>query len=312
MDADQAILKATGHKHSRHRRHRLHLLHLLSLLYLPIAACSAQAPAPPAESAATPQRIVSLIPAVTETLFAVGAGSKVVGVSTFDTYPPEVARIARVGGLIDPDTEHILSLKPDLVFLYGSQEELNAQLRGAGIAVETYRHGGLAGIIESTRTIAARVGRAAEGEALAAAIERDIAAIRERLAGRERPATLIVFGREEDSLRGIYASGGTGFIHDMVEAAGGRNVFADVPRESVQASLEAILTRAPEIILELRAPAATRGAEWPGRQREIWRTVPSLPAVRNGRVHVLLDERLVVPGPRVAGGIDLIARTLHR
>jgi iron complex transport system substrate-binding protein len=279
-------------------------------IFLLAAACS-QAPVPAPAPAAAPQRIISLIPAVTETLFAVGAGDRVVGISAFDTYPPEVDSIARVGGLIDPDTERILSLRPDLVFLYGSQEELTTQMATAGIATQSYRHGGIAGIVETTRAVGARVGLAREGEALAASIERSIASVRERVAGRERPSVLIVFGREDGALRGIYASGGTGFIHDMVEAAGGRNVYADVPRESVQASLESILERAPEIILELRAPIVARGDGWTARQIAVWNGAPSLPAVRRGRVHVLLDERLVVPGPRVAEGIELIARTIH-
>ena len=282
----------------------------LTLLLL-VTACAAPDQVPPPASGAAPQRIVSLIPAVTETLYALGAGPSVVGVSTFDTYPPEVASVARVGGLIDPDTERILALRPDLVFLYGSQTDLVTQLERAGVPIETYRHGGIAGIVSSTREIGARIGRAEAGEALAASIERDIAAVRARVAGREKPATLIVFGREEDTLRGLYASGGTGFIHDMVEAAGGRNIFGDVPRESVQASLESILERAPDVILELRAPESVPDG-WAARQLDIWRTAPSLPAVRNGRVHVLLDKRLVVPGPRVAGGIDLIARALHQ
>ena len=281
------------------------------LLLLAVSCSSAKQDPPSPNPDSAPARIVSLIPAVTQTLYALGAGPSVVGVSSFDTHPPEVASVARVGGLIDPDTERILALRPDLVFLYGSQTDLVTQLERAGVPIETYRHGGIAGIVSSTREIGARIGRAEAGEALASSIERDIADVRARVAGRKRPATLIVFGREEDTLRGLYASGGTGFIHDMVEAAGGRNVFGDVPRESVQASLESILERAPDVILELRAPESVPDG-WAARQLDIWRTAPSLPAVRNGRVHVLLDKRLVVPGPHVAGGIDLIARAIHR
>ena len=296
-------MKATGY--------RPQATGLVGVLVL-LCVHSACAPAPSPAQSASPQRIVSLIPAVTETLFAVGAGAKVVGVSAFDTYPSEVNAIARVGGLIDPDTERILSLKPDLVFLYGSQEELITQMKRANVAVETYRHGGVAGIIDATRAVGTRVGHAAEGAALAAEIERAMENVRRRVAGAPRPSTLIVFGREDGTLRGIYASGGVGFIHDMVDTAGGRNIFADVKRESVQASLESILERAPEIILELRAPVVGRAEGWTARQIEIWNGAPSLPAVRNGRVHVLLDERLVVPGPRVASGIDLLVKAIHR
>jgi iron complex transport system substrate-binding protein len=273
---------------------------------------SCAAPDWPGHSRAEPQRIVSLIPAVTETLFAIGAGSKVVGVSAFDTWPPDVANIARVGGLIDPDTERILALRPDLAFVYGSQEDLIRQLRAAGIAVEIYRHGGLADVVSSIRTAGRRVGHEAQADRVAAEIERTITAIRDRTAALPRPSTLIVFGREEGTLRGIYASGGTGFIHDMVEAAGGRNVFGDAARESVQASLESILERAPEVILEIRASAVARDPGYAARQVAVWDAAPSIPAVRNKRVHVLLDERLVVPGPRIAAGVELLERALRR
>jgi len=273
-----------------------------------LAACAS--PPPPAQTSAAPQRIVSLIPAVTETLFAIGAGPKVVGVSTFDTWPPEVARLARVGGLIDPDTERILSLKPDLAYLYGSQEDLMAQLTKAGISIETYRHGGLADIVASIRAVGGRTGHADTADELARKIEDGIAAARARSANRTRPSVLIVFGREEGSLRGIYASGGVGFLHDMVEAAGGRNVFADVRRESVQASLESIFQRAPEIILEIRAGMTPRPTGWEQQTRVIWREAASLPAVQNTRVHALLDARVVIPGPRIAEGIALIERAI--
>lgn len=272
-----------------------------------LVACAA----PPAQPAGPPQRIVSLIPAVTETLFAIGAGPKVVGVGSFDAWPPDVAAIPRVGGLIDPDTERILSLRPDLAFLYGSQEDLIGQLTTAGIPIETYRHGGLAEIVASVRAVGRRVGHEAEAERLAREIERGIAAARAQSSGTARPRTLIVFGREEGSLRTIYASGGVGFLHDMVEAAGGANVFADVTRENVQASLESILERAPEVILEVRAGTTPRAAGWEDQTRAAWRTAASLPAVRHNRVHMLLDERLVVPGPRVVDGIALIAAALR-
>ena len=126
--------------------------------------------------------------------------------------------------------------------------------------------------------------------------------------GTQRPRTLIVFGRENFALRGIYASGGYGFIHDMVTAAGGENVFADVKQQAVQATTELIMARRPDVILELRAdPLRT------GRDREVgaWNQLASVPAVRTRRVHIIIDPRTVVPGPRVAEGVEVIARVLH-
>jgi iron complex transport system substrate-binding protein len=117
--------------------------------------------------------------------------------------------------------------------------------------------------------------------------------------------TLIVFGRDPGALRNLYASGGIGFLHDMVEAAGGADVFGDVKRESVQATTEQLIARAPEIIIELRADDEA------APDVEAWNVVPSIPAVRNHRVVVLAGSEMVTAGPRVAKATERIARALH-
>lgn len=263
----------------------------------------------PAQAPQRPQRIISLIPALTEILFAVGAGPQVVAVSSFDEYPPEVKSLQRVGALLDPDLERILSLRPDLVAVYGSQQDLTTQLARANVPVYSYRHAGLADVNRTIREIGDRVGHAAEAQALVRKIDAQLAAIRQKVASRPRPLTLLVFGREIGALRGIYASGGIGFLHDMLEAAGGEDMFADVKRESVQATTEQILARKPEVILEIRAGANEAGTVV--SEIGVWRTLASVPAVRNGRVQFIVDPRIVVPGPRVGEATELLARALH-
>jgi iron complex transport system substrate-binding protein len=258
---------------------------------------------------AQPQRIISLVPAVTEILFALGAGDHVVGVGSFDKFPQEVEKLPRVGALLDPDLERILSLRPDLVAVYGSQSDLRKQLDRAGVPTFVYAHAGLADVTTTIRTLGDRVGASDRAAALIADIERRIAAVRQRTAGQPRPRTLIVFGRESLSLRGIYASGGYGFIHDMVTAAGGDNVFAEVKQESVQATSELILARRPEVILELRAEPLAADVE--KKERAVWNTLASVPAVRNGRVYIVTDRRTVIPGPRVGEGVEVLERVLH-
>jgi len=259
----------------------------------------------------SPRRIISLIPAATEMLFAVGAGARVVAVSSYDRYPPEVTRLPTVGALIDPNVERILSLKPDLVVIYASQTDLKQQLARAGIAVYEYRHAGLADVTETIRALGTRTGNGTQASAAADRIEHELADIRSRVQALSRPRTLLVFGREPASLRGLYASGGVGFLNDMLETAGGVNVFADVKLQSVQASTEQVLAARPDVILETRAsnesfPVGQRGAEM-----DAWKTLASVPAVRSGRVIFLSDDRIVVPGPRVAEGTLLIAKALH-
>jgi iron complex transport system substrate-binding protein len=266
--------------------------------------------AQPASETGARGRVVSLVPAVTEMLFAIGAGPQVVGVSSFDQHPPEVATRARVGALIDPDLERIFALRPTLVVIYGSQVELRHQLSRAGIEAFDYRHGGLGDVFDTIRRLGAATGRAEAAKTLAAALERRIEAVRERVKDRPRPRTLLVFGREPGALRNIYASGGRGVLHDMLEAAGGTNVFSDVDREAVQATSETILARRPEVIIELRTTALT-APRAEAIERTAWSALSAVPAVRDGRVHLLSGDDLVVPGPRVAGAVERLARALH-
>jgi iron complex transport system substrate-binding protein len=257
-----------------------------------------------------PHRIISLVPATTEMLFAIGAGDRVVGVSSYDSYPRQVERLPRMGGLLDPNVERLLALRPDLVITYATQSDLKRQLDAAGIAVFPYVHRGLADITGTIRTLGARVGAAPQADALADRMESDLAAIRARVASRPRLKTLLVFGREPGSLRRIDASGGYGFLHDMLESAGGADVLGDIPKQSVQMSAEMVLARAPDVIIELRYGEGTAAAALESVRRA-WRALPAVPAVKNGRIYLLVGNEFVVPGPRVVDAVRRIAATLH-
>jgi iron complex transport system substrate-binding protein len=293
------------------RRNTAFVASVLLALSAALASGLASGPASGVASGqARPERIVSVVPALTETLFAIGAGDDVVGVGTFDTHPPEVATRPRVGGLLDPDMEQIFALRPDLVVFHGSQQDQIEQVTRAGIDTFTYVHGGVDDTLTVIRRLGARTDRQADAEQLAASIEDRLAALRTRLAGRDRPRVLLVFGREPGSLRNVYASGGTGFLHDMLEAAGGENVFAELPRESLPLTSEAILTAAPDVIVELtydeRMAASSQASEI-----AVWDRLSSVPAVRDRRVHLLLGNQFVQPGPRMADATEAIARALH-
>ena len=257
-----------------------------------------------------PHRVVSLIPAVTEMIFAFGDGSRLVGVGSFDRYPPEVQQIQRVGGLLDPNVEKILSLRPDLVILYDTQQELKQRLARANIPFYAYEHRGLADITQTLRAVGARLGSADAANRTASKMESDLAAIRQSVSGRARPKTMLVFGREPGSLRGIVASGGVGFLHDMLLVAGGDDVFDGVKRQSVEVTTEMVLASRPDVIIELRYgdPRRSGSAEQIAHD---WDAVSAVPAVRNHRVYVLVGDEFVVPGPRVVDATRRLAGLLH-
>ena len=258
-------------------------------------------------SAEKPSRIVSLIPAVTQILFAVGAGPQVVGVSNYDREPAEVTTRAKVGGLLDPDTERILALRPDLVIVYEGQQELASRLQRAGIAMYTYRHRDLADVIRTIRSVGARVGHEQEAETVASDIERTLDQVRRRVEGRPRPSTILVLGREPNTLRNIYASGGYGFLHDMLVVAGARDALDDIKRESVQLSAELILARAPDAIVELHYGGNPSAVD----DVAPWRRLSSVPAVRDGRIYELVGDEFVEAGPRIGDATERLSRALH-
>lgn len=282
---------------------------LLSLvLAVVLAGCREAEPAkvvgPP------PTRVVSLVPAVTEMLFAIGGGPRVVAVSSFDNWPKEAAALPKVGGLLDPDTERIISLRPDLVIVEGSQAEVMAKVQTAGIRTYSYKSGSLANVTKTMRELGTILGIESQASAAAGAIDQRLEAIRQRAEGRPRPKALLVFGREQGAMRAIDVSGGLGFLHDIVQLAGGDNVFGSERREWLRVSLETILVAAPDVVIELHygyylTPARLR------QEMAVWDGLSTLPAVRRGRVHLLEGEKFVVPGPRIVDAAEEIAAVIH-
>ena len=219
-----------------------------------------------------------------------GAGPRVAAVSSFDQFPPEVERLPRVGALVDPGRRaHPVAAAGPGRRRTPARRDLLAQLERASIPVYVYRHGSLADITAGMRDLGARIGMAGRGRARRP--RQSSAAWRTSARaspGAARPRTLLVIGREPQSLRAINVSGGFGFLHDLLELAGGDNVFGDVKRESMMVATETILARQPEVIIELhyseqrvarrRGARARRVEAAAGRARRQER--PRLPALR--------------------------------
>jgi ABC-type Fe3+-hydroxamate transport system substrate-binding protein len=276
------------------------------LLLILTVACLALGAAPdPA-----PRRVISLIPAATEMIFAMGAGSRLIAVSSYDTFPPEATKLPKVGALLDPDTERILAMRPDLVILYGTQIELRRSLDRASVAYYTYEHRAMPDIMATIRSIGARIGDTAQANALATSMEQALAGVRATVAGRRRPRTMLVFERDRSSLQNIYASGGYGFLADLLDAAGGDNVFSDLKQQSVQASTEMILARRPDVIIELRYGQSAKDSN-PARDLRPWDALGSVPAVKAKQIHLLIGDQYVVPGPRIVDAARQLGRVLH-
>jgi len=253
---------------------------------------------------ATPRRIVSLVPSVTETLFAIGAQDAVVGVTDFCDYPPDARRKARVGDMLAPNLETLVSLKPDLVVATrsGNREETFDQLKRLGLPVYLVDEPpSLAGVLRLVGGLGQLTGRRDAAAAVAAGLERRIASVRERVAGRPHPRVLYVLWPEP-----LIVPGRGSLVSELIASAGGESVTADQAQGYPRMSLEAAVGRAPEVIILARHGAGTGPAA-----REQWQRLESLPAIRSGRLYAADGDLLHRYGPRVVDGLELLVRLIH-
>lgn len=262
------------------------------------------------EGGGFPERIVSLAPSLTETLFAVGAGRRVVAVTDLCDFPPAARGLPKVGGLTSANLhlESVVAARPHLVLSVGlNQEEAVEALRRLGLRVEVVPTdgGGLADVVAAVRRVGELTGRAAAGQRLAGELERRLAAVDRALADVPRAARPRVYYEVWD--RPLMTAGPHSFLGEIVERAGGANVFGDVRGRWVQVSPEAVLARDPEVILTAARHGGPAGVD-DFAARPGW---AGITAVADGRVH-LLDGNLVSrPGPRVVEALERVAALLH-
>lgn len=263
--------------------------------------------------AAAPTRIVSTAPSITEILFALGLGDRVVGVTTYCRYPPEAAAKPKIGDYLRPNLELILAARPDLVILERTGVRQADRWPGLGAPVLEVDDGNLAGIFDAIARIGRAAGAPERAEALIAKIRAELEAVRRRVAGRPRPRTLVVLGRTPGRLEGIVVAGRNSYLDELIAAAGGQNIFSDSVSAYAKVPLETILARNPEVIVDLGDMADPETFS-PRRRQEVvalWARRPELAAVRQGRVYAVASSAFLVPGPRVGEAARVLAELLH-
>lgn len=287
----------------------------MTRLALALALCVLLAPGPapavtvidqtgrPLDLPAPPRRIVSLVPSVTEVLFAIGAQGSLVGVTDFCDYPPEARRKARVGDMLAPNLEMLVSLKPDLVVATpsGNREEIFDQLRRLGFPVYLVDPVSVPDVLRLVVALGDLTGRRDGAAAVTADLERRIAAVRARVAGRPHPRVLYVLWPEP-----LIVPGRGSLVSELIALSGGLSVTADQGHGYPRMSLEAAVGRAPEVIVLARHG----GPAGPAAVAQ-WQRLESLPAIRSGRLYAVDGNLLHRYGPRVVDGLELLARLVH-
>jgi len=257
-----------------------------------------------------PQRVICMAPNITETVFALGAGGRVVGVTTYSNYPREAADLPKVGSLYDPNLEKIVALKPDLLIVQQKHAKVEALCRERGIRVLKVQMTRLDSIQEGILAIGRALDVERRAEELSARIRRELAAAAANIDGKNPPRVFLCVDRTPGTLKGAFTVGAESFLTELVELAGGENIFRDVRKDYFQVSTEALVARAPDIIIEMRAGRAL-SAEARADIIADWAALGDVPAVRSKRIYILTENYLVVPGPRVAKIARLLASRIY-
>ena len=255
----------------------------------------------------TPQRVVSLAPNLTEILFAIGAGQRLVGVTRFDDYPPAVKELPSVGGFIDPSLEQILSLRPDLIVCVpnsGNKQKMIA-LSKMGVSVLVLPARSIQDVYAAVKTLGDLLDREAPSRKLLKKMKSRVREVATRVKGLPVPRVLLVYGHNP-----LVVAGKDSWGDRLIGLAGGRNVMADsrVPYPSVP--MEQLLNLKPDVILD--ASSSGTGAEMANSELQTgWQRWRVMPAVRNGRVHLFDSALWFRPGPRLVDGLEHLADLLH-
>ena len=282
---------------------------LLVALALPVGACAREPRPVPARTAddfgdtlsagAAPQRIVSLNPSTTELLFAIGAGSRLVGRTTYDIWPEAARKIPDLGPGLRPNVEAVLAVRPDLVVLYASDDNRDAarRLRAAGVPTAAFRVDRIAEFERVTRALGVLTGDSAAARATVDSVRATLDRVRNATATLQHPT---VFWPLYD--QPLLATGGGSYLDELITIAGGRNIYGFMKEPSPRITFEDLMRRDPDVVLT-SPESRTRYLADPR-----WK---ALRAVRDGRLLVVDTTLVLRPGPRLGEAARSMALLLH-
>lgn len=252
---------------------------------------------------APPVRIVSLVPSVTEVLYALNAADALVGVTDYCDFPAEARRKPRVGGMVAPSLEAVVALRPDLVIATteGTREDTVAQLTRLRVPVYLVAAHRVADVTSLIVRMGALTGRQAAAESLVARLEARIESVKKAVLTLGRPRVLYVLWPEP-----LIVPGPNTIVTELIQLAGGQSLTADDADDWPRYSLEAAVARRPEVIL-----LANHGAGTGAIAADKWRRLTDLPAVRAGRLRSVDGDLMHRYGPRVVDGLEQLARAIH-
>lgn len=281
---------------------------ILFLILFPIT--SKQGWAGTADISSPAQRIISLSPGITEILFALGAGDQIVGVTDFCNYPEKAKSLPKIGGLLNPNYETIITLKPDLIIHQPNKHKIKTFGEKLGIRNLPITMLSLTEIFSSIKKIGIATHREKAADLLIQSMQEKINFHRKRLAGVSQKTVLLLLGISNDSMRELYGVGPNTYLGEMLSLAGGKNILAGTQGQYPKVSKEFIIHESPEVIIEV-GPKDILSMEASKKRRQGWQKFSTIRAVKNQDIHFIGSDYVLIPGPRLINIIDDFVKAIH-
>lgn len=260
-----------------------------------------------------PERIISTAPSITETVFAIGAGDSLVGVTRFCRYPEQARQLPEVGGLLDPSGEAMVRLAPDLVISLEENEKIVQATEAGGYRILAVDHKSIRGIIDSIENIGRACGKVEEGLRLAEELRGRVKKLEEnRVEKNQLPRVIISVGRSAGSgkLGNVYIAGNDDYYEDMIRMAGGVNAYSGGIRYPA-VSTEGLLRMDPDVIIDLVPDYQGQGMSESSLLAD-WDEVRGTRAFENGNIHVMGEDFWTLPGPRFIRIVEDLSLILNQ
>jgi iron complex transport system substrate-binding protein len=250
-----------------------------------------------------PQRIISLAPSITEILFALQLGARVVGVTSYCDFPAEAKTKEKVGDTLKPNLERLIALKPDLVLISTASqlEKITQQLDQLGIPVFVTNPKSVAGVLTSIRKLGEVTGAEQQAEEFITEMQTRIATVQRQTADQTAPRVLYIL-----QLSPLITAGKNTFINDLITQAGGRSISGEEVADYPQFSHETALARAPEVIIV----PESHGTELVNVEA-VKQAFATAPAVKNNRIVGVNPDLIDRPGPRIVAGLEALHAGIH-
>jgi len=251
-----------------------------------------------------PQRIVSVAPNVTEILFALGLEDRLVGVSVYCQYPPAALKKEKIGGYINPSLEKIVALRPNLVIgiAEGDLKTFVDKLAGLNVPVYITNPRDALEVLTSIQKIGEVTFAPEPARKISRSMEERVRGVQEKVQGQPRPRVLHIL-----DFNPLISAGKGTFVDDLIRLAGGRNVAETATGKYPRFSMEEVLVQDPEVILL----ASMKSQDPMVKQRRWWERWKTISAVKQGRIYVLDSDLIHRPSPRMAEGLEQVARAIH-